>query len=328
MTAPTPSASLPPEGTPPQTGLAHFPITVFGVTMGVFGLALTLRAGAFPMASAGMTALAAAILVGLFALYALKALRYPAEVAAEWHHPVRLSFFPAANISVLMLALLWQETFPTLSLMLWSLGAVVQAILTVVIISAWISHRAFGPAMLSPAWFIPAVANVIVPLGGTHLGLIEVSWYFFSVGVLFWIVLLTLVFNRLIFHDPLPEKLRPTLVILIAPPSVAFLAWTGLNGGTVDAMAHILLSIGIFFGALVTVQVPSLLRLPFAMSFWALTFPLSALATALFRYGAMTDAFAYRVGGMVLLALLILTVLVLSVRTIRAALAGDICKPE
>jgi len=328
MTASEPSAPFEPGDAPVQTRLENYPITFFGVTMGVFGLALTLRAGAFPLASATVTLAGAAILAALFALYGLKALRYPAEVAGEWRHPVRLSFFPAANISVLMLSLLWQETFPTVSLALWSLGAAVQAILTVVIISAWISHRAFGPAMLSPAWFIPAVANVIVPLGGMHLGLVEVSWYFFSVGVLFWIVLLTLVFNRLVFHDPLPGKLRPTLVILIAPPSVGFLAWIALNGGSVDAMARILLSIGIFFGALVAVQVPSLLRLPFAMSFWALTFPLSALATGLFRYGAMTEAIAYRWGGLILLGVLVLAVLTLSLRTIRAALAGDICKPE
>lgn len=328
MTASTPSEPLLPEEAPALTRLENFPITFFGVTMGVFGLALTLRAGAFPAASAGVTVAGAIILVALLALYGLKALRFPSEVAAEWGHPVRLSFFPAANISVLMLSLLWQDTFPALSMALWSVSAGVQAILTVVIISAWISHRAFGPAMLSPAWFIPAVANVIVPLGGMHLGLAEASWYFFSVGVLFWIVLLTLVFNRLIFHDPLPGKLKPTLVILIAPPSVAFLAWIALNGGTIDAMAHILLSIGIFFGALVAVQVPSLLRLPFAMSFWALTFPLSALATALLRYGALTEASAYRIGGLVLLGLLILTVAALSLRTIRAALAGDICKPE
>lgn len=179
---------------------------------------------------------------------------------------------------------------PAVSAALWGVGALVQALLTLVIVAAWISHRPFGPAMLSPAWFIPAVANVIVPLGGAHLGLYDVSWYFFSVGVLFWIVLLTLVFNRLIFHDPLPGKLRPTLVILIAPPSVAFLAWIELNGGAMDATANVLFNIGVFFAALVAIQLPALLRLPFAMSFWALSFPLAALTTATFRYAALAGA--------------------------------------
>jgi tellurite resistance protein len=316
------------EAPAPAAGLAHLPITIFGVTMGVFGLALALRAGDFDAVSRIVAGAGAVLLAGLVALYALKAVRFPGHVAGEWNHPVRLSFFPAANISLLLLSLLLQDSAPGLSTAMWVVGAAVQAVLTVVIVSAWISHRAFGPAMLSPAWFIPAVANVIVPLGGMHSGLVEVSWYFFSTGLLFWMILLTLVFNRLIFHDPLPGKLRPTLVILIAPPSVALLAWIDLNGGAMDALAHILINIGLFFAAVVAVQVPALLRLPFALSFWALSFPLAALTTALFKVSALTGVEAYRIAGLVFLALLILTILVLGFRTVRAALAGDICRPE
>ena len=308
--------------------LAHFPITFFGVTMGVFGLALSLRAGGFAQASDGVMLAGALILVVLLLLYALKALRHPGQVAAEWGHPVRLSFFPAASISVLLLAILLQSHLPGVAAGLWYLAAAVQAVLTVVIVSAWISHRAFGPAMLSPAWFIPAVANVIVPLGGVHLGQAEIAWYFFSVGIVFWVILLTLVFNRLIFHDPLPGKLRPTLVILIAPPSVAFLGWTELNGGQIDAFAHVLINIALFFAAVVAVQVPALLRLPFAMSFWALSFPLAALSAANFRHAALGGADLFHAVGLVALGLLILTVLALGVRTVRAALAGEICQPE
>lgn len=308
--------------------LAHFPITFFGVTMGGFGTALSLGAGGFGATSDVVAGASTLIFVALIGLYAAKAARFPAQLAAEWRHPVRLAFFPAANISLLLLSLLLQDTAPAMSAAMWIAGATLQAILTVVIVSTWISHRAFGPEMLSPAWFIPAVANVIVPLGGTHLGQVEASWYFFSVGVLFWLILLTLVFNRLIFHDPLPGKLRPTLVILIAPPSVAFLAWTRMNGGQIDAFAHVLISSGLFFAALVTVHIPALLRLPFAMSFWALSFPLAALTTAMFRYAATGGSDLFHLAGLGLLGLLAITLLALGLRTIRAALAGDICRPE
>lgn len=321
MTIETEPAALP-------TRLEHFPITFFGVTMGVLGLALALRAGGFDMAAALVTIAGAVVTIALALLYGLKAIRHPAQVVEEWNHPVKLAFFPAANISILLLSLLLQDAMPAVSGVLWILGAVVQAILTLVIVAAWISHRPFTPAMMSPAWFIPAVANVIVPIGGAHLGYVTISWYFFSVGLLFWLVLLTLVFNRLIFHDPLPGKLRPTLVILIAPPSVGFLAWIGLNGGAVDAGGQVLFNIGLFFAALVAIQVPALLRLPFAMSFWALSFPLAALTTAAFRFEALTGAAPYRALGLVLLVLLVITILALAVRTVRAALAGEICQPE
>lgn len=308
--------------------LAHFPITFFGVTMGVFGLALAMRAGGFEALSQTIMGMGTLIFVVLLGFYIAKAIRFPEGVVAEWNHPVRLSFFPAANISLLLLSLLLQKIAPDVSAVLWMIGAAIQAVLTVVIVSAWISHRVFGPAILSPAWFIPAVANVIVPLGGAHLGYLQVSWYFFAVGLLFWVILVSLVFNRLIFHDPLPGKLRPTMVILIAPPSVAFLAWSGMTGGQIDAFAQILINLAIFFAAVVAVQMPALLRLPFAMSFWALSFPLAALTTALFRFSAISGSDLHYTAALVLLVLLAGVIVVLGARTVRAIAAGQVCVPE
>lgn len=308
--------------------LAHFPITFFGATMGVFGLALAMRAGGFEALSQTIMGMGTLIFVVLLGFYIAKAIRFPEGVVAEWNHPVRLSFFPAANISLLLLSLLLQKIAPDVSAVLWMIGAAIQAVLTVVIVSAWISHRVFGPAILSPAWFIPAVANVIVPLGGAHLGYLQVSWYFFAVGLLFWVILVSLVFNRLIFHDPLPGKLRPTMVILIAPPSVAFLAWSGMTGGQIDAFAQILINLAIFFAAVVAVQMPALLRLPFAMSFWALSFPLAALTTALFRFSAISGSDLHYTAALVLLVLLAGVIVVLGARTVRAIAAGQVCVPE
>ena len=56
-------------------------------------------------------------------------------------------------------------------------------------------------------------------------------------------------------------------MILIAPPAVAFVGYTRLTGGGIDAFAHILLNSAYVFAALVAVQVPRLMKLPFALSF-------------------------------------------------------------
>lgn len=310
------------------TRLEHFPISFFGVTMGLFGLALSLRAGGFATASEVAGWVGIAVLAFLAGMFALKSVRHPASVVAEWAHPVRLAFFPATSVSLLLLAALLRENMPAAANLVWIVAATAQAVLTLVVISAWISHRNFGPGQLSPAWFIPAVGNLIAPLAGVSLGYVELSWFFFSVGLLFWLVLLTLVFNRLIFHDPLPGKLRPTLVILIAPPAVAFLAWMQLNGGQVDAAARIFLNSGYFFAALIAIQVPALLKLPFALSFWALSFPLAAVTTASFRFAAISGSPLHHWFGLALLALLVLTIAALAVRTFRAAIAREICQPE
>ena len=192
----------------------------------------------------------------------------------------------------------------------------------------WIGHRAFGPVQLSPAWFIPAVGNVVAPLAGVPLGHVELSWYFFAVGLVFWLVLLTLVFNRLIFHDPMPGKIRPTLVILIAPPAVAFLAWVQLMGGEIDATARIFLNAGYFFTALVAIQMAGFLRLPFALPMWALSFPLAAITTASFRFADLTGSSWHLGIGLVLLGFLVLAIIVLTVRTVRAVISGEVFQPD
>lgn len=312
--------------TPPPR-LEHFPVSFFGMSMGLFGLALALHAAGLLAAAHIAGWIAFAVFIVLAALYVAKMVRYPAMVREEWGHPVRLAFFPAISISLLLFATFLHHSAPVVANVVWIVAAVAQAALTLIVVTAWISHRAFGPGHLSPAWFIPAVGNVIAPLAGVELGHPEVSWYFFSVGLIFWLVLLTLVFNRLIFHDPLPERLRPTMVILIAPPALAFLAWLQFSGGEVGIAGRLFINIGYFFAALVAIQIPALVRLPFALSFWALSFPLAALTSASFRFAVLENSPFHWGVGLALLALLVLTIAALLVRTVRAALAGEICQP-
>ena len=322
----------PPDPAQGFSRLAHFPVTFFAVLMGLFGLALALHAAADSFVMAEMAARAVlwfglVCFVAISAVYLRKLLRHPDAVSAEWHHPVRLAFFPTITISLLLMATAIHGYRPDLALPIWLVGVAGQGVLTVAVISGWISHRAFEVGHLTPAWFIPAVGNVIVPLAGVSLGWVEISWLFFSAGMIFWLILLVLVFNRLIFHAPIPARLFPTLVILIAPPAVAFVSYVRLVGG-VDAFAHMLLSGAYVFAILVLVQVPKLMRLPFALSWWALSFPLAALTVASFVYGRAQDSTAHLVIGVLVLVTLSLVVLGLLWRTGLAILRDEICRPE
>jgi tellurite resistance protein len=98
--------------------------------------------------------------------------------------------------------------------------------------------------------------------------------------------------------------------------------------GGLDAFARILLNAAYVFAALVAVQVPRLARLPFALSFWALSFPIAALAIASFRYGALAGSPAHGWIGAAVLALLTAVVAGLLLRTGRAIARGEICRPE
>lgn len=327
------SSSNNPSGDAATPRLVHFPIPLFASVMGFAGLTLVLHQAelVFGWGHWGSTLCLALtifdfVLVGFF--YGVKTLRHPAAVAAEWRHPVRLAFFPAISISLLLIATALRPHAPALGEYIWIIGAIAQGGLTLAVISGWIGKRAFQPMHISPAWFIPAVGNVVVPVAGVGFGYTEVSWLFFSTGMLFWVLLLTLVMNRLIFHDPLPARLLPTLVILIAPPAVGFLAWLQLNGGEIDAFARMLFYAAVLFAAIVVTQVPGFVRLPFALSWWALSFPAAALTLATLRYGTLMQNPGYVMWGGVGLALVVIIVVVLTIRTIKAVRAAQICIPE
>lgn len=312
--------------------LEHFPVPFFAIVMGLMGLALALHAAEPVLAWSGglsnavrMTGIA--IFCAIAFIYGLKLMRYPGAVAAEWKHPVRLAFFPAITISLLLMATALMGTAPDIARVVWTVGAAGQGMLTVAVVSGWISHRAFEMGHLTPAWFIPAVGNVVVPIAGVRLGHPEISWLFFSGGLIFWVVLLTLVFNRLIFHNPIPARLFPTMVILIAPPAVAYLAYVQLVGG-VDPFARFLLNTGYVFALLVLVQVPKLLRLPFALSWWALSFPVAGLSIASLRYGGTVGSGGHQMIGVALLAVLCVAIAGLVLRTLVAIARGEICQPE
>ena len=312
--------------------LEHYPITLFAIAMGLNGLALALhaaeRAYRFTpvIAHAALAFAGTALLVIVFG-YGAKLLRHRTAVAAEWNHPVRIAFFPAISISFLLFATALIPLAPGMAHAIWLVATVAQGLLSLAVIAAWIGHRPFHPPHLSPAWFIPAVGNVIVPIAGAQFGHVEISWLFFSAGLMFWLILLTLVVNRLMFHDPLPGRLVPTLMILVAPPAVAYVSWLRLAGEP-GAFGHILLSLGYVFALLVVTQAGRMRNLPFALSWWALSFPVAALSVASFAHAATVGSQPHRLIGAGLLALLVAVIVLLLVQTGKAIANNQICVPE
>ncbi|GAA6207373.1 SLAC1 anion channel family protein [Cognatishimia sp. WU-CL00825] len=315
-----------------KRGLHHFPIAFFAVLMGLWGWVLATQAiaGQFPAVlplAEVLRGVATAVLLIVAGLYGVKALRFPQACAAEWNAPPKLAFFPAISISLLLMATAYLPFAPEFAHVLWIVAVVLQGGLTLAVISSWISHRAFQMGQLSPAWFIPAVGNVIVPVAGAQLGYVELSWLFFSGGLIFWLVLLTLVINRLMFHDPLPGKLLPTLVILIAPPALAFLAYVQLVG-EVDSFARVLINVAYVFALLVLIQARNFAKLPFALSWWALSFPVAGLTIASLQFGVLAVSTIHIWIGAALGAVLTLIVLLLALRTLRAVGTGVFFSPE
>jgi tellurite resistance protein len=209
---------------------------------------------------------------------------------------------------------------------LWALGSALHPLLTLDVPGVWMHHEHFEIQHLNPAWFIPIVGNVLVPLVGVALGLIEVSWFFFSVGILFRLILFVIVLYRVLFNAPLEERLMPTLFILMAPPAATFAACVQLTGG-LDPFAHALYSSGLFLTLLLATQIGRPLRVAFSLAAWAYAFPLAAMTIATLGMYRQTGALGFAVLGWTLLSLVSLVVVNLLARTVRAVAGGKICMP-
>lgn len=274
--------------------------------------------------SGAMLALTATVFVLLVMAYGAKLIRYRAAVVKELNHPIKLSFFPAFSISLILLSIAPLPFSMPVSFPLWAIGAAIHLGFTLFVLSRWINHTTFDIQHSNPSWFIPMVGNILVPIGGIAHGYAEVSWFFFSIGLLFWLVLLTIIFYRVIFHPALPEKLVPTFFILIAPPAVGFISYFKLAGG-LDSFGRFLFYTALFFTILLLSLYRKFMGIRFFLSWWAYSFPVAAFAIAsMVMYKQQQTGFYLALSG-VMLALLALIILVLVVKTLAALRRGQIC---
>ncbi len=307
--------------------LKFVPIALFAMIMGLSGMTLATEKVEhlfqWSVHPSLILAWITAILFVFFTVgYGLKILRYPTQAKKDFNHPIRRNFFPTFSISLLLLSAIFNSYF------LWAIGTGLHLLFSLVIISAWINSENLQIPHLNPAWLIPAVGNIIVPLSGVKFGVsAEVLWFYFAVGLFFGVVLITLFFNRVFFHPPMPPKLLPTLFILIAPPAVGFISYVKLTGG-VDVFAQILYSVGLFFFLLLLVQIRRFVKLPFFLSWWAYSFPLAALTIASLLMYSKTHSSLAQAIGIGLYAVLSVLIVILLIKTTKAALAGKICVDE
>lgn len=312
--------------------LAYFPISFFAMVMGLSGLTISWSKAQQvyalkPDIASVLAYVTVAVFVILLLAYSIKFIKHNDEVRKEINHPIKLNFFPTISISLILLSIIFLHRNEALSEYLWLTGTGIHLLFTFYVVSSWIHQEHYEIHHLNPAWFIPAVGNVLVPIAGIPLGYTELSWFFFSIGIVFWLVLLTIIFYRVLFHNPLPGRLMPTLFILIAPPAVGFLAYIKLNG-EIDSFGRILYFSGLFFTLLLLTQFNRFIKLKFFLSWWAYSFPMAAITLATFLMYELSTKQFYSYLGIALLCFLTVIVISLIFMTIKAIINEGICVKE
>jgi tellurite resistance protein len=311
--------------------IQYFPITLFAVVMGLCGLAIAYEKAyhllGFPHYPFLLLLIISSVLfINNIVVYSIKAVKFPEEVKAEFFHPIRMNFFPAVSISMLLLSIAYYSFMPVLAVPLWFAGTLLHTALTLYIFSYWIRNN-FEIVHSNPAWFIPIVGNVIIPIVGVDILGSETMVFYFAIGIFFWLVLFTVVLYRIIFHHQLPEKFLPTLFILIAPPAVGFISYLRITMNY-DIFALFLLDIGYFFTLLLFFMGKSFIRIRYFVSWWAFTFPLDAISIASMVAYQVTGYFFYQAVAMVLLMVTTGVIAIVAYQTLTHVNKREICIQE
>jgi tellurite resistance protein len=316
---------------PVEGKLAYLPVALFGSVMGLTGLAVAWRMahvqfGAPLWVAHAISVLALLAFVAQTLGYLIKASTDFANVRAEFVHPIAGNLFGTPLVSLLLLPLLLADINLPLARAIWAVGAVLMTLFAWTIVMRWISARQ-KPVHATPAWIVPAVGLIDVPLAVPSLGWTDslhgVMIFATAVGLFFAIPLLTMILSRLIFEEPIPDALQPSLLIMAAPFSVGFSAYV-TTFGHIDAFAESLYMLMLFMLAVLFGRLRHLPGCPFRVSWWAVSFPLAASATASLRYAQHTQHIA--ASGIAILLLIIATTMILglAVRTLVGIARGEL----
>lgn len=269
---------------------SYLPVSLFGVVMAFCGLTSAWRAAekmfVWPAAVSVLTgSIAIFLFVILTGAYALKIMTSFEEVQKEWHNPIVINFFATIPITLLLVPTVTIAYLPQLSKALWVIGAVLMVWFAWYMVSRWLSVRQ-EVAHVTPAWILPVVGIINVPVFSniTHVAAYnDIAIATIAIGLFFAIPLVTMIMTRLILHEPMPDGMRPTLMILLAPFAVGYNSYTSTFGS--DTFSHIMFSLAVFFFAVLIKKIIYFRQMcAFRMAWWGVSFPLAAFAAGSIRF--------------------------------------------
>jgi tellurite resistance protein len=311
--------------------LEYLPVGLFGSVMGLTGLSVawrlaSVRYGVSEGIALGIGGLAAVAFVLLLAGYSVKLVTAFAAARAEFRHPIAGNLFGTVLISLLLLPIVLEPFAHRLAQVLWGIGAAGMVLFAWLIVSRWMSDRQ-QIAHATPAWIIPVVGLLDVPLALPTLGfppLQELMVLALAVGLFFAVPLFTLIFSRLVFEPPMPDSLKPTLLILVAPFAVGYSTYT-VTAGQTDLFAEALYMLMLFILAVLIGQLRNLPSCcPFRVSWWAVSFPLAASSIAALRFAAARPSMLTDAVALALLGLTTLVIAALFGRTLLGVAKGEL----
>lgn len=314
--------------------LKDLPITIFAMTMGLTGLAacwqtalnqygmdnllpIKLVSGLHQATSY----LAPLLFITLCLLYSVKLVKFKTAFLEEITHPVKRNFQAAFTISLGLICGFILPADLMITHGLFIIAVLMHLLIMLNLIRNWILIEQ-NLLLITPANFIPIVGNIALAPVAMMLNYPALAWFFAATGLITWVLLFVLVFWRFVTQPPLPAPLMPSMFIMIAPPALSFLAFYSLLSPSAALPDTVPLFQFIFYTIIVCCifplsVLPEIMRAPFSMSWWALSFPLAAFCSALQKYSHLRDSLYLGYIAEFFLSILTLLTLWLALRSLK-----------
>lgn len=292
----------------------------FAAVMGTAVIPLVLSFLDFPFRDvlAGFFFLLAALIFLLaLAPWTVKFLLYRENIGKDLNHPVLAHFFPTMPIAMIILAMdflkfpnlfLAPDASRTLAFWLWLSGALGIYLFGYLIMMRVFIHKGITPAHANFGWFIPPVSQLIIPAAGFELAelyphtielTVGLSMISFGVGFFLFLFVGAAIYHRYIYHELPIGRLAPTIFIGMAPTAIIAVVLfkmmhlfehqniLGIDPQVFMPLAKIAILFNWGFSAwwfimacIVIVYYIKRIELPYALTWWAFTFPSGALCLA------------------------------------------------
>ena len=316
---------------------------------------LAQAAQAFGVLMVGLSALLA---VGLGIPYVARWLRYPGAARADLANPALGALYGTFPAGLLVLAVgiatvgpsvMGQDTAAALVALLAAIGIVLAIVVSVVFAAQLFLSARVAPQVAHGAWFIPPVVTIIAPMvlgplapyvapGDLPL-LVFAGYALWGMGFFLFVLVASLLFDRLVFHPLPPAPLAPSVWIGLGPLGVGGLALLGIAKvgaplwGDAAPIVNTLSSIaatalwgfGLWWLAAAVVLLIAYLRrgpLPYGLGWWAFTFPLGAFTASTLALGRGWHAGVIEALAVILFLALVVAWTVVSAGTMRALRSG------
>ena len=271
------------------------------------------------------------------------------EALNDLEHPILSNFYATIAIGMLVLAADFIVIGKNMEIgeIFWFIGTL--STLFFGILTPYLMFKGEHVKLdhINPAWFIPPVGLIVIPIAGSlvipHVSgiaqefVIFLNYFGWGAGFFIYLALLAISMYRFILHNPLPNLLAPTIWINLGPIGAGTVALVNLikNSSFITMQEPFFVFGFLFWGfgiwwvvmaIALTLHYIKRLTLPYAMSWWAFTFPLGAYVAATHTISLLFRVQLIDYIGFALYWLLVIFWLVTSIKTFIHAYHGTLFK--